>query len=224
MGDRQHENGRLLLGSRVNAVDQQKVFMFGLFKKRAPAPPPSSPAVSLRSTLMPAQESSSSISSNDVRVELVRAVLKDTVRAHGLPSDWLRAEVHSLPGAKANGSLHIRIIMTKWSGTLLKYTMALERLLLTGLDRYDPAVDHSGYTVSWQFAKDCACPFPTMPAPETWDKKKTPATKVAEPVEFFERRQRARNTGSVRDRVALTPTLSQDPPSHAYADTTLSQP
>jgi hypothetical protein len=197
--------------------------MFGLFKKRAPAPPPSqSLPVSQRSTILPAQEPSSSISSNDVRVELVRAVLKDTVRAHGLPTDWLRAEVHSLPGAKANGPLHIRIIMTKWSGTLLKYTMALERLILTGLDRYDPAVDHSGYTVSWQFDKACVCSFLTMPAPDTWVKKIAhPAPKVAEMVDLFDRRQQARPSGSVKDRAPRGPILSEYPSSRSYADTTL---
>lgn len=199
--------------------------MFGFFKKRAPVPAPQPHQVSQMSTLMPGHEPSSSISSNDVRVELVRAVLKDTVRAHGLPTDWLRAEVHSLPGAKANGTLHIRIIMTKWSGTLLKYTMALERLILTGLDRYDPAVDHSGYTVSWQFAKDCACPFPTLPAPETWASKKIPPLpKIANTTDFFDRRQLARQASSVRDRAPHAPTLNQDPPSHSYADTTLSPP
>ncbi len=177
-----------------------------------------------KATVVSAQEPSSSISSNDVRVELVRAVLKDTARSHGLPSDWLRADVHSLPGAKANGSLHIRITMTKWNGTLLKYTMAMERLILTGLDRYDPAVDHSGYTVSWQFAKDCACPFPTMPAPETWNKKKPAAPKIANAGEFFDRRQRARHVGSTSDASMRAPSLSPHSQSPAYADTTLSQP
>jgi hypothetical protein len=212
------------LRTRVNPIDHSKAFMFGFFKKRAPAPAPISHPVSQMSTLMPAQESSSSISSNDVRVELVRAVLKDTVRAHGLPTDWLRAEVHSLPGNKANGQLHIRIIMSKWNGTLLKYTMALERLILTGLDRYDPAVDHSGYTVSWQFAKDCQCPFPTMPAPESWAKKKTPPPKIADSVDFFDRRQQARQSvGSFTDRAPQNQNKGQ-PPVEAYADTTLSQP
>lgn len=146
------------------------------------------------------------------------------MRAHGLPSDWLRCEVHTLPGAKTSGALHIRIIMNKWSGTLLKYTMAMEHLILTGLDRYDPAVDHSGYSVSWQFSKVCACPFPTMPAPETWSKKKTPAPKIADTVDFFDRRQQARQAGSVSDRGSKAPQLDPNHASPAYADTTLSQP
>ncbi len=200
--------------------------MFGFFKKRPPTPSPQSPPASRMAPLMPGPDSNSSISSNDVRVELVRAVLKDTMRAHGLPSDWLRCEVHALPGTKTNGNgpLHIRIIMTKWSGTLLKYTMALEHLILTGLDRYDPAVDHSGYSVSWQFSKECACPFPTMPAPETWSKKKAPAPKAADTVDFFDRRQQARQSGSVQDRGSKAPKLDPNYVAPAYADTTLSQP
>lgn len=178
---------------------------------------------------MPGQEFGSSISSTDMRVELVRTVLKDTMRAHGLPSDWLRAEVDSLSRAKGNGPLHIRITMTQWNGTLLKYTMALERVILTGLDRYDPAVDHSGYTVSWQFAKECVCPFPTLPAPESWVKKTAPPTppptpKIAATSDFLDRQQRARQPGLARGTAHLAPALNPDHSSDAYADTTLSQP
>ena len=128
--------------------------MFGFLKKRSPTLPspshPDSQKSALASTYKP---STISVSNHDLRLELVRTVLRDTVRHHGLPPDWLRAELTVPTGASANGPLHIRIIMTKWNGTLLKYSMALERLILTGMDRYDPAVDHSGYTVSWQFAK-----------------------------------------------------------------------
>jgi hypothetical protein len=214
------------LEARVNTVAQQKVFMFGFFKKRAPAAAPPPHAVPQMPPVTPSQEPSSSISSTDVRVELVRAVLKDTMRDHGLPSDWLRCEVQALPGNKGNnnGPLHIRIIMSKWSGTLLKYTMALERLILTGLDRYDPAVDHSGYSVSWQFSKECACPFPTMPAPETWNKKKASPPKIAEAGEFFDRRHQARQSGSITDRAPKAPPLDPHHDNPGYADTTLSQP
>ena len=148
------------------------------------------------------------------------------MRLHGLPTDWLRAElspVHSAT-ATANGPLHIRIIMSKWNGTLLKFTMALERLILTGLDRCDPAVDHSGYTVSWEFAKDCACPFPTMPAPETWTKKKTPASVAAITQDIFDRRREVRHPGSEKDWAHRAKNLNQDAAAPPFAATTLSQP
>ena len=168
--------------------------MFGFLKKRSPALPSPSHPDSQKSALVSTYKPSTvSVSNHDLRLELVRTVLRDTVRHHGLPPDWLRAELTVPTGASANGPLHIRIIMTKWNGTLLKYSMALERLILTGMDRYDPAVDHSGYTVSWQFAKNCVCPFPTLPPPETWAKKKNPLPKTAVTEDFFDRRKQARH-------------------------------
>lgn len=199
--------------------------MFGFFTKRTPVAPPQSLAAAPKSASAPAYKASSvSISSHDVRLELVRTVLRDTVRLHGLPADWLHAELTTLPGATTNGPLHIRIIMNKWNGTLLKFTLALERLILTGLDRYDPAVDHSGYTVSWQFSKDCACPFPTLPAPETWAKKKATAPMVAITEDFFDRRKQIRHPGSNKDWANRAPNLNQDTTAPPFAETTLSQP
>ena len=199
--------------------------MFGFFKKRLPVAPPPAHSDSFKSSPVSTDKPSTvSVSKNDLRLELVRTVLKDTVRHHGLPADWLRAELTVPMGATANGPLHIRIIMTKWNGSLLKYTMALERLILTGMDRYDPAVDHSGYTVSWQFAKNCVCPFPTLPPPESWLKKKTPVPKRAATEDVFDRRTQALHTGSNKDGAHREPNHAQDGFAPPFAETTLSQP
>lgn len=199
--------------------------MFGFFKKRLPVAPSPAHSVSPKSSSVSTYKSSTiSVSKNDLRLELVRTVLKDTMRAHGLPADWLRAELTVPTGDTANGSLHIRIIMTKWNGSLLKYTMALERLILTGMDRYDPAVDHSGYTVSWQFAKNCVCPFPTLPPPESWLKKKNPAPKMAATEDVFDRRTQARHAGSNKDWANRDPNRNQGDVGPPFAETTLSQP
>ena len=199
--------------------------MFGFFKKRLPvAHPPAQPESPKSSPVSTYKSSAISVSKNELRLELVRTVLKDTMRAHGLPADWLRAELTVPTGAAANEPLHIRIIMTKWNGSLLKYTMALERLILTGMDRYDPAVDHSGYTVSWQFAKNCVCPFPTLPPPESWLKKKTPVPKMAVTEDFFDRRKQARHAGSNKDWAHRDPNRNQDDAAPPFAETTLSQP
>ena len=209
----------------ANTSAPLKVSMFGFLKKRSPALPSPSHPDSQKSALMSTYKPSTvSVSTHDLRLELVRTVLKDTVRHHGLPADWLRAELTVPTGASANGPLHIRIIMTKWNGTLLKYTMALERLILTGMDRYDPAVDHSGYTVSWQFAKNCVCPFPTLPPPETWVKKKNPAPKTAVTEDFFDRRKQALHAGSTKDGAPRAPISTQDTAPPPFAETTLSQP
>jgi hypothetical protein len=97
--------------------------MFGFFKKRLLLARPVSPTDSQKLPLSPrSRPSTVTVSSNDLRLELVRTVLKDTVRHYGLPTDWLRAELTIPRGDSANGPLHIRIIITKWNGTLLTWS------------------------------------------------------------------------------------------------------
>lgn len=106
----------------------------------------------------------------DIQRELVRAVLKDTMRRHGIPFEWLSCEVVTMvhgPGPQAQ-ELHIQLTLVQWHELFLRYAPALEHQLLRGLDRYEPSVDHSKYTISWRFAPDCGCPFHVLPPPLVW--------------------------------------------------------
>jgi hypothetical protein len=104
-------------------------------------------------------------------LELIRAVFKDTLRMHGIPSDWLACETIIIPRGPAAEELHIQLVVMKWNESLLRYASALQQQLLSGLDRFAPSVDHSKYVVSWRFSPACACPVNLMPEPEFWAQK-----------------------------------------------------
>ncbi len=111
----------------------------------------------------------------DIQRELVRVVLNDTLRMHGVPGGWMGCEVTALSGRARGEDLLVRLVILKWNESLLKYLPVLQQQLIVGLDRFEPSIDHSKYVVSWQFAPDCGCPHTQMPDAKTWGLTGAPA-------------------------------------------------
>jgi hypothetical protein len=127
---------------------------------------------------------------------LIRVVLKDTLRLHGIPFDWLACEVIIAQGLNEE-ELRIQLVVMKWKEQLLRYAPALQQQLLLGLDRFDPSVDHSKYILSWRFSPDCGCPFTRLPAPNFW-RKDTVAQAQEEPASVLDRRHIRRPANSIQ--------------------------
>jgi len=117
----------------------------------------------------------------DIKRELIRVVLKDTLRQQSIPYEWIGCEISNIATGTADEQFHIQLVVMKWSELLMRYAMALQKQLLRGLDRFDPAVDHSNYVFSWRFAPDCGCPFTVMPPPLLWSHGLAPAPAEEEP-------------------------------------------
>jgi hypothetical protein len=108
---------------------------------------------------------------SDIQRELVRVVLKDLLRQHGIPATWIDCEV-SAGSANARGSdVVVTLIVSKWHELLPRYLPLLQRNLVAGLDRFEPSVDHSEYTMHWAFAQDCGYPHTDMPSGAIWSIK-----------------------------------------------------
>jgi len=133
----------------------------------------------------------SSMQPTNLRRELIRVVLKDTLRLQGIPFGWLACEVLIIPREPGEDAVHIQLIVMKWNEKLLRYALALQHQLLLGLDRFDPLVDHSKYIVSWRFSPNCGCPFTKMPDPKTWLQSDAPQT-ADEPLSVLDRRHARR--------------------------------
>jgi hypothetical protein len=128
---------------------------------------------------------------SDVRRELIRVVLKDTLRQHGIPLDWLACEVIVIPRAPDKETLHIQLVLMRWNDQLMRYALALQQQLLIGLDRFDPEIDHSGYVISWRFSPKFVNPFPVLPEPSHW-LEAVPPKAAATPVSVLDRRKARR--------------------------------
>ncbi len=113
----------------------------------------------------------SSQAAGDVQRELIRVAFKDTLRATGVPAQWLDCEVHFIPSARHGEHIQVQLVMKTWSGLLLRHSLAFQHALAQCLDRYEPHVDHSRHEWIWKFAAGCDTPFPDMPAHEDWAEK-----------------------------------------------------
>jgi hypothetical protein len=135
----------------------------------------------------PARDGNSSpagltVQHTDIQRELVRVVLKDVMRHHGVPSAWLGCEVTVMSRKSQNQDLLVHLVVMRWSEALLRYAPVLQQQLLEGLDRFDPGVDHSKYIVSWRFSPVCGCPQVRMPNPQFWLAADAPVAPVLAPV------------------------------------------
>ncbi|MDO8262069.1 MAG: hypothetical protein Q7T21_02480 [Gallionella sp.] len=150
-----------------------------------------------------------SLQRSDVRRELIRVVLKDTLRHHGIPFGWLACEVIIIARTPGEEELNIQLVVMKWNELLLRYAPALQQQLLLGLDRFDPLVDHSKYIVSWRFSPDCGCPFAVMPEKSAWLQSVSPQAEE-EPLPILDRRHKRRPPKApLRD---TTPSAAHDQP------------
>jgi hypothetical protein len=127
----------------------------------------------------------------NIKRELIRVVLKDTLRQQAIPYDWLACEIIIIPRSPDDEELHIQLVVMKWNELLMRYAMALQQQLLRGLNRFDPSVDHSKYIISWRFSPECGCPFTVMPPPLLWSHIEAPAP-VEEAPAILDRRHERR--------------------------------
>ena len=150
----------------------------------------------------------------DIQRELIRVVLKDTLRRNGIPFEWLSCEVVTITHGPNSEELHIQLMLMQWHELFLRYAPALEQQLLRGLDRFDPAVDHSKYTISWRFSPECGCPFRVMPPAVVWSHSEQPESAEDEQPSVLDRRHAKRDATALRHR--------PDDDSGAYERTELS--
>ena len=145
------------------------------FSKRSATPTNSD----FEHSVMPSAANSSK-AEIDIQRELVRVAFKDTLRATGVPAQWLDCEVSYIPAGDQIERVQVQFIVKQWSGHLLRYSMAFQKQVMQCLDRYEPHTDHSKHEWLWKYAADCDMPFPTMPAPSEWAEKLA-ATYVKKP-------------------------------------------
>ena len=142
-----------------------KLFGFGKNKPVRPA----TPMGGHMSAHPPAEPvTGATLQHTDVQRELVRVVLKDTLRKNGIPAGWIGCEVTGISHNNMDDELFVHLIVMNGNEALLQYAPALQQDLMQGLDRFEPNVDHSNYVVSWLFSPDCGFKRTSLPAPSFW--------------------------------------------------------
>jgi len=100
--------------------------------------------------------------------ELVHVILRDTMRKHGVPSDWIECRVLSAMSTRRTGA-HVHFVVRKGHDQLLNYVFAFQDSFRHELARFDPKSSEWLLSVCWQFDDYNSATKAAMPDPSVWD-------------------------------------------------------
>jgi hypothetical protein len=104
-------------------------------------------------------------SRNAPRRELVQVVLRDTMRKHGIPSDWVECRILSAVTRSGRHGLHVNFVVRKAHDRLLTYVFAFQDSFEREMARFDPRAGDWLMSLGWEFKGFNA---EEMPDPRTW--------------------------------------------------------
>jgi hypothetical protein len=104
-------------------------------------------------------------SRNAPRRELVQVVLRDTMRRHGVPSDWIECRILSTVNRVGRHGLHVNFVVKQAHERLLVYVFAFQDSFERELARFDPRARDWLLSLGWEFQDFVAA---DMPDPHTW--------------------------------------------------------
>lgn len=101
------------------------------------------------------------------RRELVQMVLRDTMRQHGIPSDWMDCVILSVVNGEAATGMHVHLVVKKGHDRLLPYVPAFQESVMNAIRGFEPRASDWLMSLCWQFDGMKADGF-AMPSPSTW--------------------------------------------------------
>ncbi|HEY0823359.1 MAG TPA: hypothetical protein VGD76_06175 [Ramlibacter sp.] len=104
-------------------------------------------------------------SRNGPRRELVQVVLRDTMRRHGIPSDWIECRMLSSVSRTGRHGLHVNFVVKQAHDRLLAYVFAFQDSFERELARFEPRARDWLLSLGWEFQGFNAA---EMPDPRTW--------------------------------------------------------
>jgi hypothetical protein len=104
-------------------------------------------------------------SRNAPRRELVQVILRDTMRKHGIPSDWIECRMLSTVNRMGRHGLHVNFVVKKAHDRLLAYVFAFQDSFERELARFEPRASDWLLSLGWEFQGFNAA---EMPDPKTW--------------------------------------------------------
>ncbi|MDB5897061.1 MAG: hypothetical protein JWP41_663 [Ramlibacter sp.] len=90
-------------------------------------------------------------SRNAPRRELVQVVLRDTMRKHGIPSDWIECRILSTVSRTGRQGLHVNFVVRQAHEQLLAYVFAFQDSFEREISRYDARCRDWLVSLGWEF-------------------------------------------------------------------------
>jgi hypothetical protein len=109
-----------------------------------PRPASSSDEEDSRSTIGPGTRSTP-------RRDVVHVVLRDTMRRHGIPGDWIECHTLSAAQPEKGSGTYVILIVKRGQDRLLGFVPAFQSSFLAELQSFDPRASDWMRGLSWQF-------------------------------------------------------------------------
>lgn len=103
-------------------------------------------------------------SRNAPRRELVQVILRDTMRKHGIPSDWIECRMLSTVNRQGRHGLHVNFVVKQAHERLLAYVFAFQDSFERELARFEPRARDWLLSIGWEFQGYKAAEMPQPPA------------------------------------------------------------
>jgi hypothetical protein len=107
-------------------------------------------------------------SRNAPRRELVQVVLRDTMRKHGIPTDWIDCRILSVVTHQHKPGMHVQFVVRHGDEQLLPYLHAFQASFWQEIERFEPKVKQWLFSVGWEFHVEPGRGFSPMPNPSAW--------------------------------------------------------
>lgn len=91
------------------------------------------------------------VSRNAPRRELVQVILRDTMRKHGIPSDWIECRILSTVSRSGRPGLHVNFVVRQAHDRLLAYVFAFQDSFQRELGRFEPRSSDWLLSLAWEF-------------------------------------------------------------------------
>ena len=118
---------------------------------------------------------------NTTRSQLVQVVLRDVLRRHGIPFNWVESQMLMVASRSRGTGMYVRLIMKHWDDRLITHAFALQNTLLADISRFEPRAFDWLHGVSWQLDVDGSCPHTSLPMKAYWQEPATPAATAPAP-------------------------------------------
>ncbi|MBC5782103.1 hypothetical protein H8N03_04045 [Ramlibacter sp. USB13] len=152
-----------------------------LGKKQSPVKPRNSRSAPNSTQFVSSQASSNASSPHNVRKDLLKLVLRETLTRNGIPQVWVAADMLRTTSPKREQGIHMRFVVRVWEPRLMAHGPALEKEFLQRLLLLDPQAANWLMGFSWQFAlPDNHVPGP-MPHPGSWTAPREAAAPLMAP-------------------------------------------
>ncbi|MBA3773678.1 MAG: hypothetical protein H0X13_14680 [Ramlibacter sp.] len=108
------------------------------------------------------------------RRELVQVVLRETMRRHGVPSDWIDCRVLPVMHRHEKAAVHVQFLVRKGDQQLLGYLHAFQESFWVEMLKFEPQANDWLLSVAWQFYGSAVRGFAPLPEPGAWTEETRP--------------------------------------------------